>query len=180
MALIIFGSVMPVVGQSAPDPGRPDIISMDSLMLKPGQGFIMNLKIMADDTTFRSDQKWAGVGSFCLPLKYDAKALKLDSVKFVGAIAKWDEKFANKKIDTGFVSFAGIHNVGGDDNPVFLSPDSPTEAIKIFGHVLKDAKPGTYTFEFTIDPIQKSPYLGSIDGVNGWKPKLIPGKIVVE
>jgi hypothetical protein len=180
LAIFLMGITLPVVGQSAPDPGKPDVVSLDSISVRPGQEFIMSIKITADDTTFQGNQKWVGVGSFCIPLKYDSRALRIDSVNFVGVIADWDERFANQKIDTGFISFAGIFNIGGKENPVFISPDGPQEVVRIFGRVLKEARPGTYGFELTIDPIQKDIYLGSIDGVNGWKPKFMPGKIAVK
>jgi hypothetical protein len=180
LVISLLGIVVAATAQSAPDPGKPDVISMDSLAVKPGQNFVMSIKVMADDTTLHSGKNWVGVGSFCIPLKYDSKALKIDSVTFVGIIAEWDEQFTNQKIDTGFISFAGIHNIAGKDNPVFISPDKPQEIVKIFGRAQENAQPGTYSFEVTIDPIQKNAYLGSIDGVNGWKPKFIPGKILVK
>ncbi|OGC95197.1 MAG: hypothetical protein A2W25_01975 [candidate division Zixibacteria bacterium RBG_16_53_22] len=178
--IALVGIVIAAIAQSAPDPGKPDIISMDSLSVKPGQDFVMSIKVLADDTTLHGGKKWVGVGSFCIPIRYDARALKLDSASFEGTIAEWDESFTNQKIDTGFISFAGIHNIAGNDNPVFISPDKPQEIVRIFGRVKKDARPGIYTFELTIDPIQKNAYLGSIDGVNGWKPSFIPGKIVIK
>jgi hypothetical protein len=101
-------------------------------------------------------------------------------VRFVGTIARWDEKFTNLRIDTGFVSFAGIHNIAGADNPVFHSPVKPEEVVKLFGTVKKEAKPGVYIFETTIDPIQKDAYLGSLDGLRGWRPQFKLGKVVVK
>jgi hypothetical protein len=180
MTICLFGLAFSAIAQSSPDPGRPDLVILDSVAVEPGKPFTLSLKVQADDTTFSSEMKWAGVGSFCLPLKYNSKALKIDSVKFTGTVAQWDERFTNAKFDTGFISFAGIHNIAGKDNPVLLSPDKPEEIAKIFGSVHQDAKPGVYHFELTIDPIQKEAYLGSIDGMNGWKPKFIPGTVVVE
>jgi hypothetical protein len=180
LVVSLFGIVMPVTGQSSPDPGNPDVVSMDSIQVQPGEKFVMSVKVLADDTTLHNDKKWVGVGSFCIPLKYDAKALKIDSVNFLGTVSEWDERFTNPKIDTGFISFGGIHNIAGKDNPVFLSPTQPTEIVRIFGRVDKNTKPGEYGFELTIDPIQRDAYLGSIDGVNGWKPKFNLGKIIVK
>lgn len=180
LIVALLGFVMPVIAQSSPDPGQPDIVSMDSLQAKPGEKFVMSIKITADDTTLYSEKRFVGVGSFCLPVKYDPSVLKIDSVNFVGTVAEWDERFTNQKIDTGFISLVGIHNIAGKDNPVFHSPNTPKEIARIYGRVEAKATAGAYSFDLTIDPIQKDAYLGSIDGVNGWKPKFVPGKVVVK
>jgi hypothetical protein len=168
------------LAQNSKDPGKPDQVFFDSITVKAESSFIMPVMVFADDTTTYNEKKWPGVGSFCIPLKYDSKSLKIDSVKFVGTIAEWDERFTNPKIDTGFVSFAGLHNIGGKENPVFLTTEGPQEIARIFGSIRKEAKSGVYLLELTIDPIQREMYLGSIDGVHGWKPDFRPGKVVVE
>ncbi len=180
LIISFLGSFISVTAQSSPDPGKPDTVAMDSVSAGPGQTFALSLWIQADDSTFRVEKFWVGVGSFCIPIKYDRTAIRIDSVKYIGTIAEWDEKFTNAKIDTGFISFAGLHNIAGKENPVFLSPDKPQEVVRMFGSVLKGAKPGLYSFEMTIDPIQKDPYLGSVDGVNGWRPQFRPGKVLVK
>ncbi len=176
LAAMIFS---PNISFAAGDPGKPDMIVMDSVLVKDGGNGEMAVKIIADDSTFYNSKIWLGVGSFCLPLKYDKSVLAVDSTKFMGVVKDWDEKFTNSKIDTGFVSFAGIYNIAGADNPVVYSPETPLEFIRIFFHINKGTKPGTYLFELTEDPIQKEAYLGSIDGFNSWKPGFIAGKVVV-
>jgi hypothetical protein len=182
--LILCGLLMAAMNlfpaiASASDPGKPDLIIMDSIQVKPGGSAVMSVKVIADDSTFYNKKNWLGVGSFCLPLKYDKKALIVDSTKFAGVVSEWDEKFTNARIDTGFVSFAGIYNIAGADNPVVFSPEKQHEFIQIFVRVDKAAKPGTYLFELTSDPIQDEAYLGSIDGYNSWKPGFVAGKVVV-
>ena len=161
------------------DPGKPDIISMDSVAVKVGKPAELAIRIQADDTTDYNGTSWVGVGSFCLPIKYDCNVIKLDSVKFIGALKDWDAKFTNPKIDTGFISFAGIYNTGGSENPSLHSPGKPEEIIRIYLQVAKGAKPGMYPFELTIDPIQNELYVGSVDGFHSWRPEFKPGKIVV-
>jgi hypothetical protein len=163
----------------AADPGKHDFVLMDSIRVKPGDSGIMTIRVQSDDTTTYNGKNWVGVGSFCLPIKYNRSVIKLDSVKFTGSVKEWDEKFTNPKIDTGFVSFVGIYNIGAKDNPPLFSPKIPQEIIKIFFGVNKDAKPGKYLFELTIDPIQKEAYFGSVDGFNSWKPEFVPGIVIV-
>lgn len=174
-----------ILGEAAnaadrPDPGVSDQIIMDSVVVKPGESTVLKLRALADDITTHNKREWKGVGSFCIPLKYDMNAIRIDSARFVGSVSKWDEKFTNSKIDTGFISFAGIYNLGGGDNPALFSAEKPEEIIRIFATVAKDAAPGPYLFELTPDPIQKELYFGSIDGYHSWKPQFQPGKIVVK
>jgi hypothetical protein len=178
---IIFGVALIYPGLLfAADPGSPDHISLDSILAKPGQSIELSLKVKADDSLLYNNKYWAGVGSFCIPLRYDQNAIKLDSVKFKGIVAKWDEKFTNPRIDTGFVSLVGIYNIGGEENPALISSDKAEEIARIYGRVNPKAKAGTYSIDLTVDPIQKELYFGSIDGVESWKPVFVPGKIVVK
>jgi hypothetical protein len=179
-ALIISLALLSPAISFAADPGKLDIVSLDSITAKPGAAIVLGIKIKADDSLLYNGKYWAGVGSFCLPLKYDRMAIKIDSAKFDGTLSRWDEKFTNAKIDTGFISFVGIYNIGGDDNPVLLTGDKSEDAIRIFGHVSKDAKPGIYLFELTKDPIQNELYFGSTDGMDSWTPVFVPGKVVVK
>jgi len=162
------------------DPGKPDLVYIDSATAKRGADVVIGIKITADDSVSFNGRMWQGVGNFCIPLKYDSQALHLDSVQFVNTVARWDEHFTNLKIDTGFVSFAGIYFTGGEENPVFFSPDQGQEVIKMFFRIDKKAKKGMYKIEQTIDPIQKNMFLGSPDGMHSWAPGLTPGKITVK
>jgi hypothetical protein len=175
---IILITLLSIVAFAA-DPGRTDVVIMDSLTAKAGQSTIMPVKILADDTTETGGSQWVGIGTMCIPLKYDLKVFKVDSVKFVGTLAKWDEKFTNLKIDTGFVSLNGIHDVGGQNNPMLFAPKEPEEVAKIFLTIKKDAPLGTSEFVITKDPIQGEFYLASGDGLTSWKPKIIAGKVTV-
>jgi len=174
----IFITMLSIVAFAA-DPGRTDMVIMDSLTARAGQSLAMPVKILADDTTETGGSRWVGIGTMCIPLKYDLKAFKVDSVKFVGTMAKWDEKFTNLKFDTGFVSLNGIHDVGGQNNPMLFAPIEPEEIAKIYITVKKDAPIGTFQFAVTKDPIQGEYYLASGDGLTSWKPKIIAGRITV-
>jgi hypothetical protein len=164
----------------AGDPGKPDTVITDSVNCKPGQNVMIGLKIFADDSVLYNNKYWVGVGSLCIPLKYDTKAFKLDSIKFVGTLGKWDEKFTNPRVDTGFVSIGGIYDIASSSKPVIYSPDSAQTMAEMFVTINRNAKPGNYAFEMTDDPVQKEAYLGSPDGMDGWKPVFISGKIVIE
>jgi len=180
--LTVSASLLPTILRAAErkDPGKPDLVRMDSVSVSPGESFVLGLHVRADDVTSHDNKEWKGVGTFNIPLKYDDAAIRLDSVKFVGVFSKWDEKFTNLKIDTGFVAFSGIHNIAGGDNPVLHSPKKAEEVIRLFATVSKDAVPGVYLFETTYDPIQKDLFLGSIDGFHSWRPQFTPGKVVVK
>ena len=162
------------------DPGKPDTVRTESIKAKAGKQAIIGMKIFADDSIFYNDKPWVGVGSLCIPLKYDANAFKLDSIKYTGTLAQWDEKFTNPRIDTGFVSIGGIYSIAGKDRPLIHCPDSSQTMALLYITVNKTAKPGAYKFEMTDDPVQKEAYLGSPNGVNGWKPVFASGKIVIE
>jgi hypothetical protein len=159
------------------DPVSPDTLRLQDIEIKAGKSGVMTISIVADDTTVFNDQTWRGIGSFCIPLKYEKAIMKVDSVKFEGNVAKWDEKFCNTKIDTGFVSLAGIYNLGGAENPALYSPGKSEVIASIYLTAAKDAPAGQYRVVLTHDPIQKEIYCGSTDGYNSWKPIFLSGKI---
>ncbi len=162
------------------DPGKPDLIVLDSVQTKAGKSVEMALRALVDDTTWFSERNYVGVGSFCIPFKYNASVMKIDSVKFKNAVLSWDEKFTNPKFDTGFVSLGGIYTLVGREKPALISPKEPTEIARIYLSVLPDAKPGNYAFEITKDPRQGNMFFGSIDGYHSWRPVYVGGKVVVE
>jgi len=172
--------LLPTSAWAIVDPLKPDTVSFDTIEIAPGQSGVLSLRVLSDDTTFFNGITWRGVGSFCIPLKYQRSILRVDSVNFVGTVAKWDEKFSNPKVDTGFISLAGIFNLAGAENPALYSPDSAEAIAKIYFTLDKKAAKGSYTVELTIDPIQKELYFGSSDGFNSWRPVFIPGKIKVK
>jgi hypothetical protein len=178
-AFTIINAFMPVSAMAI-DPGKPDLIIMDSIAARCGQLVTIGIRIRADDTTLFNNKEWRGVGSFCIPLKYDKYAFTVDSIKFRGVFLDWDEKFNNAKIDTGFISMAGIYNIAGAENPPLFSPDSAQEVIRLFLKIGEKTRPGNYFFALTSDPIQKELYFGSIDGMHSWKPAFIAGKITVK
>jgi hypothetical protein len=165
--------------QRTADPGKPDQLLMDSVAVKAGQNFEMAISTITDDVTRFDSTDWSGIGSFCIPLKYDYSVIKIDSVKFENVLSQWDEKFTNEKIDTGFISFAGIYTLKGAEKPAIISPDKPMEIIRLYMHINKGSKPGNYTFDLTRDPLQDGLYFGSIDGYHAWKPQYKTGKVVV-
>jgi hypothetical protein len=165
---------------SIQDPAIPDTLKLQDIEINAGSSGVMTISIVADDTTVFNDQTWRGIGSFCIPLKYEKSILRVDSVRFEGNVAKWDEKFCNSKIDTGFVSIAGIYNLGGDDNPALYSPGKSEIIASIYFSAVKGASAGLYGVILTHDPIQKELYCGSIDGFNSWKPVFVPGKIRIK
>jgi hypothetical protein len=162
------------------DPGRPDTLSLESIEIAPGQSGVIALRAIADDSTAFNDKVWRGVGSFCIPMKYYKNIMKVDSIKFAGSVANWDEKFANPRIDTGFVSLAGIYNISGKEKPALFSPEKGEVIARFYFTVDKKASKGSYGFALTSDPIQKELYFGSIDGFHSWKPVFIPGIIKVK
>lgn len=165
--------------QRTVDPGKPDIVSLDSVQAKAGQDVVMGLRVLIDDKTSFSDKNWEGIGSFCIPVKYDLAAVKIDSIRFKNTLLQWDEKFTNKNIDSGFVSFAGIYTLSGKEKPALYSPKDPMEIAVIYMKVKPDTKPGSYLFTLTTDPLQGDMYFGSTDGFHSWKPKFVTGKLVV-
>ncbi len=166
--------------QKLMDPGKPDQIILDSVLVKPGQNAEIALRVIVDDTTSFTDKNWVGIGSFCIPLKYEKAAMTVDSVKFRNTLLKWDATFANAKTDTGFVSLAGIYTLTGNEKPPLFSPVEPMEIVRLFITAKADAKPGTYAFALTKDPRQGEVYFGSIDGYHSWQPVFNPGKVVIQ
>jgi hypothetical protein len=179
MLAMVAGTFMPR-NLRADDPGKADLVLMDSVTVKAGQSTVVGLGIQADDTTSFNGRTWQGVGSFCIPLKYDQRAFKVDSARFVGTLAQWDEKFSNPRKDTGFISFAGIYDLTGKGKPVLFAPARPEQVILIFLTAATDIEPGVYRFKLTSDPIQKEIFLGSPDGVHSWRPQFASGKIVIQ
>ncbi len=162
------------------DPGKPDEIIMDSVLTAAGQKVELGIRFWVDDTVKQDGKQWYGIGTLCIPIKYDSKAFKIDSVNFMGTMSKWDEKFTNAKIDTGFISINGIHSLGGKEKPTIFTSGKPEQMLKLFISISQNAKTGVYDFQLTADPLQKELYFGSPDGVHSWKPKFVPGKIFVK
>jgi hypothetical protein len=178
--VIGFSLLLIVNVMAIQDPVKPDTLKLQDIEIKAGKSGVMTISIVADDTTVFNDQTWRGIGSFCIPLKYEKSLMKVDSVKFEGNVVNWDEKFCNAKIDTGFVSLAGIYNLGGAENPALYSPGKSEAIASLYLTAAKDAPAGIYSMVLTADPIQKEMYCGSIDGYNSWKPIFIPGKIKIK
>jgi hypothetical protein len=162
------------------DPGQPDLLVLDSVQAKAGQSVEMSLKTLVDDTTWFSEKNYVGIGSFCIPFKYDARAMKVDSVKFQNTLLQWDEKFTNPMIDTGFVSLGGIYTLAGKEKPALISPVEPMEIARFYLSILPAAKSGKYEFEITTDPRQGKMYFGSVDGYHSWVPVYSGGVVIVK
>ena len=177
VTIFLFGATG---AKAIDDPITPDTIRVQEVEISAGQNGVMTLSIFADDTTHFNDITWQGIGSFCIPLRYEKAVMKVDSVKFEGTVAKWDEKFSNTKMDTGFISLAGIYNLGGADNPPLYLPGEYQNIASIYFTVLPKAKKGIYGVILTHDPIQREMYCGSTDGFNSWKPVFVPGKIRIK
>ena len=178
--ILIASALLSTQAAEIIDPGKADKIAIDSVQVSPGSLGQLSIRVIADDSTFFNEKFWYGIGSFCIPLKYNKTAFSVDSVKFSGTIAAWDEKFTNSKVDTGFVSLAGIYNIAGEENAPLHSPDSAEVIARIFFKVDSNAKTGDYHLELTKDPIQKEMYFGSTDGYHSWKPEFSRGTITVK
>lgn len=156
------------------------IVMLDSIEVTIEQSFSIGLSVIADKIAPDEKPGKMGFGSFCIPMKYDKDAFVADSVVYKNTLTSWDEKFANPKIDTGFVSLAGIYDMGGKDNTPIYSPDEPEKIAELFFSVRDGAKPGAYKIELTIDPIQRKIFLGSTNGLNSVTPRFKPGIIIVK
>jgi len=155
-------------------------VALDSVEVAAGEHFVIGINVMADKIAEDEKPGRMGIGSFCIPLKYDKSAITADSVVFVNTITEWDEKFSNPTIDTGFVSLAGIFDMGGKDNPPIYSPDKFEKMAEIYFTVNKKAETGTYKIEQTRDPLQDRMFLGSPNGIQSVNPRFTPGIIVVK
>jgi len=155
-------------------------VILDSVEVSAGKEFIIGVSVIADKIAPDEEPGKMGFGSFCIPLKYDRELFVVDSVVFINTLTDWDEKFTNPKIDTGFISLAGIFDLGGKDNPPVYTPDKPERIAEIFFTADKNAKKGIYEIELTIDPRQNKIYLGSPKGVVAVTPKFKPGIIIIK
>ena len=153
---------------------------LDSVEVTPGSAFSVNIQVIAGKIADDEPEGKMGFGSFCIPLKYDKDSFTADSVVFFNTLTQWDEKFTNPKIDTGFVSLAGIYDMGGKDNKPVYTPDKPEKIAEIFFTAKKKIKPGVYKIDLTEDPRQNWIYLGSPVGLKSITPVYVPGKIVVK
>lgn len=155
-------------------------VLLDSVEVAPGNTFVVGLHVIADKIAEDEPEGKMGLGSFCIPLKYDKESFVADSVVFLNTLSQWDEKFTNPEIDTGFISLSGIYDMGGKDNIPIFSPDKPEKIAEIYFTARKKAEPGTYEIELTADPRQNKIFLGSPLGVKAITPKFKPGIIVVK
>lgn len=155
-------------------------VILDSIEVTIEQSFSVGLSVIADKIAPDEKPGKMGFGSFCIPMKYDNKTFIADSVVYKNTLAGWDEKFTNPKIDTGFISLAGIYDMGGKDNTPIYSPNEPEKIAELFFSVRDGAEPGVYEIELTIDPKQNKIYLGSPNGLNSVMPKFRPGIIIVK
>jgi len=158
-----------------------DQIIIEAVSTSPGAVFSVDVSFVSSDSHEKNGKSFSGIGSFCIPFLYNSDVLSADSMKYFNTIASWDEKFVNSVIDTGFISLAGIYDLGGKSNStLYTGGDNAEHVATIFFHVKKDAKPGEYSLDITNDPRQGKPYFGSADGVKAWLPAYTPCKIVVE
>ncbi|UCE66431.1 MAG: hypothetical protein JSU85_00020 [Candidatus Zixiibacteriota bacterium] len=155
-------------------------VILDSVEVSAGDKFVVGVSVIADKIAPDEESGKMGFGSFCIPLKYDRELFVVDSVTFMNTLTDWDEKFTNPKIDTGFVSLAGIYDLGGKDNPPVYTPDKPERIAEIFFRADKKAEKGIYEIELTRDPRQNKIYLGSPKGVVSVTPIFKKGIIVVK
>lgn len=155
-------------------------VMLDSVEVASGKAFVVGVNVIADKISDDEPEGKMGIGSFCIPLKYDRESFSADSVVFLNTLAQWDEKFTNPAIDTGFISLSGIYDMGGKDNLPVYTPDKPERIAEIYFRAKKKTKPGIYTIELTSDPRQNKIFLGSTLGVKAITPKFKPGVIVVE
>ena len=155
-------------------------VILDSIEVIIEQSFSVGLSVIADKIAPDEKPGKMGFGSFCIPMKYNKDAFVADSVVYKNTLISWDEKFANPKIDTGFVSLAGIYDMGGKDNTPIYSPNKPEKIAELFFSVRESAEPGVYKIELTIDPRQNKIFLGSPNGLNSVTPRFKPGIMVVK
>lgn len=183
LALMLFGGILLsfAVGYTAsPKYSDKHAVILDSVEVTGGESFVMGISVIADQIDPKEDSDKKGAGSFCIPLKYDKEAFVADSVVFMNTLSAWDEKFTNPKLDTGFVSLAGIYDMGGRDNPTLYNPGTPERIAEIFFTTVKKAKKGTYAIELTRDPRQNEIYLGSSMGVMSVIPRFEKGIVVIK
>jgi len=173
--ILLFAGVSGVSAES-----EKHAVVLDSVEASAGEHFVIGVSVMADKIAEDEKPGRMGFGSFCIPLKYDKNAITADSVVFMNTITEWDEKFSNPTIDTGFVSLAGIFDMGGKDNPPIYSPDKFEKMAEIHFTANKKAKTGVYKIELTRDPLQDRIYLGSPNGIKSVNPRFKAGIIVVK
>jgi hypothetical protein len=174
--IFLFSYVPPAISAESEN----HAVILDSIEVSAGESFVMGINVIAGKIAPDEEPGMMGFGSFCIPLKYDSKAFVADSVIFINTLDEWDEKFTNPKIDTGFISLAGIYDLGGKDNPPVYSPDKQERIAEIFFTANKKTEKGIYEIELTKDPRQNNIYLGSTKGLMSITPKFKSGKIVVK
>jgi hypothetical protein len=155
-------------------------VILDSVEASAGEHFVVGINVIADRIADDEKPGRMGFGSFCIPLKYDKTVFVADSVIFKNTLTEWDEKFANQKFDTGFVSLAGIYDMGGEDNPPVYTPDKQERIAEIHFTAGKKSEKGIYLIELTRDPRQDTIFLGSPTGVVSVRPKFKPGIVVIK
>ena len=181
-SIIITGVIfIAAIGSiAAAEESNNHAVLLDSVEVSAGESFVLGLSIMADRIDPDEVSGKEGVGSFCIPMKYNRDMFVVDSVVFINTLSKWDEAFTNPKTDTGFISLAGIYDMGGKDNPTMYNPGKPERSAEIYFSASKKAKPGIYKIELTRDPRQGNIYLGSSLGVKAVVPKFKSGIVVIK
>jgi hypothetical protein len=179
--ITIIGLIMTLTSANSNAGDLQDQVVIEAVSTTPGGSFTVNIDFVVCESHEKDGVTYKGIGSFCIPLLYNNEVFTADSMVFMNTITAWDEKFVNSVIDTGFISIAGIFDMGGKDNPqLFTGNDKAETVAKIFFHTSENAKAGEYSIDLTMDPRQRDPYFGSADGVKSWLPLYTPGKIVIE
>ena len=158
-----------------------DKVIINAVKTTSGGQFAIDISFTSSNQHDKDGKSYTGIGSFCIPLLYEEEIFAVDSLKFFNTITTWDEKFSNSIPDSGFISIAGIYDMGGKGNdPLYTGSDKSEHVATIYFQTNENAKPGEYAIKLTNDPRQGKPYFGSPDGVQSWLPEFMSGKIIIE
>ena len=178
---VVIGIILSITAVELHADGNQNIVVLSHVKAAPGGEFSVDVYFTTNNQHENNGKSYTGIGSFCIPMLFDAEFFAVDSVKFFNTITTWDEKFSNSIPDSGFISIAGIYDMGGKaNNPLNTGTDKSEHVATLYFHAKDDAKPGEYPINLTVDPRQGKPYFGSPDGVQAWLPEFTPGKIIIE
>jgi hypothetical protein len=166
MVLVIFLSVA-VFSQ---DPGNPDSLIIGVVEVPEGVPSVMvPVYAVTDDS----------VAQFILPIQWSSPDSQVHpaGVYYFNQLLLWDEVNDSIDIDNNHLLITGVHDTGGDENPVLLTDYQRLVVMRIRVVIHPDAVDQLVPISTYVDPFYGPAVFGLVDGSTSFSPTITDGGV---
>ncbi len=166
MVLVIFMSVVIF----AQDPGNPDSLIIGVVEVPEGAPSVMvPVYVVTDDS----------VAQFILPIQWSSTDGQVHpaGVYYFNQLLLWDEVNDSIDIDNNHLLITGVHDTGGDENPVLLTDYQRLVVMRIRIVIHPDAVDQFVPISTYVDPFYGPAVFGLVDGSTSFSPTIIDGGV---